>query len=95
VKGSHGFLEPNRGAKAFWALTTTLLSGIAAADRIALINSVGNLGGFVGPTSMGVMKDKSGGDSGGLIVLGLCYLTVVGLAFAIPKNLAGRTAPTS
>jgi ACS family tartrate transporter-like MFS transporter len=80
--GSKSTLPP------FWALTTTFLRGTAAAGGIALINSVGNLGGFVGPTIMGVMKDKTGSDSGGLVLLGLCYLTVVGLAFVVPKSEA-------
>jgi MFS transporter, ACS family, tartrate transporter len=84
--GSKSTLPP------FWALTTTFLRGTAAAGGIALINSVGNLGGFVGPTIMGVMKDKTGNDSGGLILLGACYLTVVGLAFVVPKSLAPRAA---
>ncbi len=35
----------------FWTLPTALLTGTAAAGGIALINAVGNLGGFVGPTS--------------------------------------------
>ncbi len=78
--GSKATLPP------FWALTTTFLRGTAAAGGIALINSVGNLGGFVGPTIMGVMKDKTGSNSGGLILLGLCYFTVAALAFIVPKS---------
>jgi ACS family tartrate transporter-like MFS transporter len=37
----------------FWTLPTTFLSGAAAAAGIALINSIANLGGFVGPTILG------------------------------------------
>src|SRR5439155_26568733 len=37
----------------FWTLPTAFLSGTAAAGGIALINSVGNLGGFVGPNILG------------------------------------------
>lgn len=40
----------------FWALTTSFLSGVAAAAGIALINSMGNIGGFVGPYLMGWFK---------------------------------------
>ena len=41
----------------FWALPTALLGGAAAAAGIAFINSVGNLGGFVGPYSIGKIPD--------------------------------------
>ena len=37
-------------APTFWTLPTAMLSGTAAAGGIALINAVGNLGGFLGPT---------------------------------------------
>jgi ACS family tartrate transporter-like MFS transporter len=67
----------------FWGFATTFLSGTAAAGAIALINSVGNLGGFAGPYLMGWLKDVSGDYrtglrmlaagmlAGGLIVLGV------------------------
>lgn len=51
----------------FWALPPTLLapSGAAAlAAGIALINSVGNLGGFVGPFVFGAIKQRVSGDAG-------------------------------
>ena len=52
----------------FWALTTSFLSGIAAAGAIAFINSVGNLGGQVGPTAMGWGKDRTGSFGGALLI---------------------------
>ncbi len=48
-------------AGSYWAVTTNLLGVRAAAGGIALINSVGNLGGFIGPYLMGVLKKSSGG----------------------------------
>ncbi|NMC40070.1 MAG: MFS transporter [Bacteroidales bacterium] len=67
----------------FWALSTTFLSGTAAAGGIALINSVGNLGGFVGPTLVGVLRDKTGSIQmalwilgGVLLLMGLLILTI-------------------
>jgi MFS family permease len=66
----------------FWALPTLFLSAPAAAS-IAFINSVGNLGGFVGPYVIGFLSDKRGtyqagvfylvasGLVGGLLVLAL------------------------
>jgi MFS transporter, ACS family, tartrate transporter len=54
----------------FWPLPTAMLSGFAAAGGIALINSVGNVSGFVAPWLFGVIKDASGGsDHLALIVI--------------------------
>jgi ACS family tartrate transporter-like MFS transporter len=53
----------------FWTMPPMLLSGSAAAAGIALINAIGNLGGFFGPTVMGTLRDATGGYSGGLLVL--------------------------
>jgi ACS family tartrate transporter-like MFS transporter len=53
----------------FWALSTSFLSGTAAAGGIAFINSVGNLGGFVGPNVIGQIKTTTGSFSGGLLFL--------------------------
>jgi nitrate/nitrite transporter NarK len=39
-----------------------MLSGVAAAGGIALINAVGNLGGFLGPYMFGLIKDATGGS---------------------------------
>ena len=67
----------------FWALGTAFLSGTAAAGGIALINSVGNLGGFVGPQVVGWLVRETGnprlalGVLGGVLALmGLLALTV-------------------
>lgn len=53
-----------------WALPSTFLSGASAAAGIALINSIGNLGGFIGPFLIGWMKDKWGSYTGGLYAVG-------------------------
>ncbi len=70
----------------FWALPTSLLSGSAAAGGIALINSVGNLGGFLGPYLIGVIKDNTGAFKYGLIALSLITLLGASLAFAIRSH---------
>jgi nitrate/nitrite transporter NarK len=54
----------------FWTLPTGFLTGSAAAGGIALINSIGNLGGFVGPYAFGWIKDATGEITLGLVVLG-------------------------
>jgi ACS family tartrate transporter-like MFS transporter len=58
------------GAKApFWPLPSMFLTGSSAAGGIALINSVGNLGGFAGPYIMGWVKNATGTFNAGLYVL--------------------------
>jgi ACS family tartrate transporter-like MFS transporter len=71
----------------FWALGTAFLSGTAAAGGIALINSVGNLGGFVGPTLVGVIKDKTGGNAVALLILGGALL-LMGVIVLTLRNTA-------
>jgi MFS family permease len=58
----------------FWALPASFLTGAAAAGGIAMINSIGNLGGFVGPYTMGRLKE-SYGYNGGFIAIA-CSLTL-------------------
>lgn len=53
----------------FWALPTALLSGSGLAVAVAFINSVGSLGGLVGPYLMGALKDLTGDYRAGLTVL--------------------------
>jgi MFS transporter, ACS family, tartrate transporter len=67
--GATAFLPP------FWCLPTRFLRGGAAAAGIAVINSVGNIGGFAGPYLVGFLKDATGGT-------GEAFLAVAGLALA-------------
>jgi ACS family tartrate transporter-like MFS transporter len=59
----------------FWTIPAALLSGVAAAAGIAWINSIGNLGGYIGPTIFGILKDKTGNDI--YAVMFLAALSVV------------------
>jgi ACS family tartrate transporter-like MFS transporter len=73
----------------FWSLPNTILTGAGAAAGLAFINSVGNLGGWFGPTIVGWIADKTGGFQGGLYALaGFCVLaavvTVIGVA--VPRR---------
>jgi ACS family tartrate transporter-like MFS transporter len=52
-----------------WAMPATFLSGAGAAAGIAMINSIGNLGGFVGPFLIGWLKTLTGGYAAGLYVV--------------------------
>src|SRR5216683_1701038 len=53
----------------FWATSTELLSDTSAIAGIALINSFGNLGGFLGPYTIGLVRDWTGGFRGGLLAV--------------------------
>ncbi|WP_437050238.1 MFS transporter [Streptomyces sp. enrichment culture] len=62
----------------FWTIPQSYLDARAAAPGIALINSIGNLGGFVAPTAFGIIEDATGSTKGGLV-----GLTVVGFLAAL------------
>jgi len=53
----------------FWSLATSFLSGASAAVGVALINSIGNLAGLVGPYLVGWIKTETGGFSWALLTL--------------------------
>ncbi|MBS0339597.1 MAG: MFS transporter [Proteobacteria bacterium] len=55
----------------FWTVPTALLSGMAAATGIAWINSIGNLGGYIGPTIFGMLRDRMGNDFYAVLFLAL------------------------
>ena len=78
----------------FWSMPTMFLTGPAAAAGIAWINSLGNLGGFFGPTIVGWAKQLTGSFAGGLYALALCALVsaVVSL-FGLKIRSAVTAAP--
>lgn len=69
------------------SLPGTLLSGTAAAAGIALVNSVGNLAGFFGPTVLGCLKDNTGSTNVGLYILAAFLLLCAPLMFLLPAKL--------
>ncbi|MBE7244561.1 MAG: MFS transporter, partial [Actinomycetospora chiangmaiensis] len=81
----------------FWAVPSGFLTGRAAAGGIAMIVSIGNLGGFAGPYLIGVMRELSGGFTapllavGGILLLGALMMLALGrqirrdtIAVAVP-----------
>jgi len=81
--GNSGYLP------GFWALPTSFLSGTTAAASIGLINMVGNLGGFVGPSVVGFVSTKTGSYYGGVLYLAASALIA---AFLILSLRATRKA---
>ncbi|MGW2513015.1 MFS transporter [Streptomyces scopuliridis] len=75
----------------FWTIPQSYLDARVAAPAIALVNSIGNLGGFVSPTVFGILEDTTGSTEGGLI-----GLSVVGIIAAMTVALVrggGRNDP--
>jgi ACS family tartrate transporter-like MFS transporter len=83
------------GTKApFWPLPSMFLTGSAAAGGIALINSVGNLGGFVGPTMVGWIREVTGSFEAGLYFLGGLALVAAILTLAVVNARFGEARRT-
>lgn len=75
----------------FWSLPTAYLKGAAAATGIAIINSCGNLAGFVSPIIVGWMKDQTGSTAAGLYVLAAFVFTAgVLIISAIPAPSSSK-----
>ena len=70
----------------FWTLPTAFLSGAAAAAGIAVINSIGNLAGFVGPFAMGPIKDRTGSYTGGLLLLAALSIIAIGIVLMVGQD---------
>ena len=77
----------------FWALPTALLSGTGAAAGIAAINSIGNLGGYFGPQVFGILKDRTGGETAGLVFFAACALVGAGIVLALGHDRSLERAP--
>jgi len=73
-----------------WALPSMFLSGASAAAGIAWINSMGNIGGFIGPWLIGIIKERYGSYAGGLYVVGammaLSGIVMLALRSRIEQN---------
>ena len=74
----------------WWTIPTTFLSGPAAAGSIALINSCGNLGGWVGPNMMAWVKVNTGSFDAGYFIMGAAMLVSGLLVLTIQYKLNGQ-----
>ena len=73
----------NAARALFWTIPPRFLSGMAAAGGLAFINSIGTMGGFVGPVFMGWMRDYTGSFATGQLALGGFLLTASLLAWSL------------
>jgi len=72
----------------FWAIPSGFLTGRAAAGGLALIVSIGNLGGFVGPSMIGFIKQATQGFTYPLVFVACALLlgAVITLALGDPAR---------
>jgi D-galactonate transporter len=74
----------------FWTYPSAILTGTAAAAGIAMINSVGNLAGFVSPSIIGWMKDVTQSTDAGMYVVSAALFLGAVLALLQPKELVNK-----
>jgi MFS transporter, ACS family, tartrate transporter len=67
----------------FWAMASTGIAGSTAAATIAVINSIGNVGGYFGPSIIGLVKSANGGVQGGLLAIGAALGVSACVALAV------------
>jgi ACS family tartrate transporter-like MFS transporter len=93
-----GFMLAYAGFKAylpaFWSLPSLFLSGTSAAGSIGFINSVGNLGGFMGPFVLGTVEKLTGSFMGGLYFLTACMALSAITVFLLGRRDPGETDRT-
>lgn len=74
----------------FWSLPTAFLGGTMAAVGIALINSVGNLAGFVAPWLMGILTDLTHSTLTGMLIISCTLFVGAAAIFLIPGRIVNR-----
>ena len=74
----------------FWSIPPAFLGGAAAAAGIALINSVGNLAGFVSPYLVGWIKDATQSTDLGLYCVALSLIAAAAIVLTVPKKVVNR-----
>ncbi|RZU45605.1 D-galactonate transporter [Streptomyces sp. BK022] len=77
-------------APLFWSLPTAFLGGTAAAAGLALINSVGNLAGFVSPYMIGALKDGTGSAAIPMYVLAFSLVVGAAAVLTTKKDVVNR-----
>jgi nitrate/nitrite transporter NarK len=81
-------------APVFWSLPSAMLTGTAAAGGLAMIASIGQLGGGVGPWVFGLVKDATGSDNIALLCIALApAISAVLIIFAGHDRRLERIPP--
>ncbi|MET3922782.1 nitrate/nitrite transporter NarK [Arthrobacter sp. UYEF20] len=80
----------------FWTIPQSGLNPQILAPAIAIINSLGNLGGFVAPFGFGLIKEQTGSVTPGLFALAAASTTAAGLVYFLKERRTdGGTAPAA
>ncbi len=79
----------------FWAVPSGFLTGRAAAGGIAMIVSIGNLGGFAGPYLIGVTRELSGGFTAPLLAVGGILLLGALMMLALGRQIRREAIPVA
>lgn len=74
----------------FWGMNSSFLGGKAAAGAIALVSSLGSLGGFVGPYVVGISTEATGSYIPGIMVLALALGISAGAVFVLGRAIRPR-----
>jgi D-galactonate transporter len=74
----------------FWSLPTAFLAGTGAAAGIAMINSLGNLAGFLSPYLVGWLKQATASNAAGMYMLAGCLVLGALLVLSVPAALVSR-----
>lgn len=77
-------------APLFWSLPTAILAGAGAAAGIAVVNSVGNLAGFVAPYLIGYAKDSTGSAATGMYIIAGGLVVGAILTLLTPAKMVNR-----
>ena len=80
---------------AFWTLPSLFLTEAAAAGSIGLINSVGNLGGALGPTLLGTIQEKTGSFLPGIVFLSISVVTSATIIVTLGLGRRDEVKPAS
>jgi MFS transporter, ACS family, tartrate transporter len=79
----------------FWSMPTRFLSGAPAAAGIALVVTIANVGGFLGPTLIGTMKDRFNTHRPAFILLAACAVVAAVLALRLQRAAALRNSQSA
>ena len=88
-----GFVAICAALPTFWTLPAAILTGTAAAGGIALINSIGNIGGFVGPVLLGQVKESTGNYALALWILAAILVAVSLIVLGVVRGPSKRGRP--
>lgn len=87
--GAFGAFSP------FWAIPPSFLTGAAAGGAIALINSIGNLGGFFGPYLVGFLRDLTGSFNTAITFLGISMIVSMVIILTSTRKMARINNPSA